>query len=71
MQNVYRGVRYVARSAVLMKLHIVYVRIIQFGPKKKSGVYVKKYTRQNKKLQYAYYNCTINSLLTGTCVYHK
>ena len=33
MQNVHRGVHYVACSAVLPESHVVYVHIVQFGPK--------------------------------------
>ena len=33
MQNVHRGVRCVARSAILLEPHVVYVHIVQFGPK--------------------------------------
>ena len=34
MQNVHRGVRCGARSALLLEPHIVCVHIVQFGPKK-------------------------------------
>ena len=33
MQNVHRGVRCVARNAVLLEPHVAYVHIVQFGPK--------------------------------------
>ena len=33
MQNVHRCVRCVARSTVLLEPHVVYVHIVQFGPK--------------------------------------
>ena len=33
MQNVHRRVRCVARSAVLLKPHVVHVHIVQLGPK--------------------------------------
>ena len=33
MQNVHRGICCVARSIVLLEPHVVYVYIVQFGPK--------------------------------------
>ena len=33
MQNVHRDVRCMARTAILLEPHVVYVHIVQFGPK--------------------------------------
>lgn len=33
MKNVHRGIRFAARTAILLEPHIVYVHIVQFGSK--------------------------------------